>query len=52
MRSGVAKHRVPEQEDIGEHERASVFVNKIVYSKRSKFKVERVSAFTTPHGLV
>jgi len=22
MRSGVAKHRVPEQEDIGEHERA------------------------------
>ena len=52
MRCGVAKYRVSEQEDIGEHERASVFVNEIVYSKRSTFEVERVSAFTTPHSLV
>jgi len=44
MQSGVPKYRVSEQEDVGEHERASVFVNKIVYSESSTFKFERVRA--------
>jgi len=39
MRSGVAKYRVSEQEDIGEHGRPLHFENEIVHSKRSIFRL-------------
>jgi len=48
-RSGVAKYRVSEQEDIGGHGRRLRFVNENVYSKTFNIQVERVRHFTTLH---